>query len=73
VSVQQLTPEQQNRAMQIAAGLIEGFTWRDTPEGSRFWDIVYNRLLMLAGHDPTDSYHRRPSCQHCGGNPYGKD
>ncbi len=44
-----------DNARAMATELLSAFVWSDTPEGARYWDDVYVKLITLAGWDAETS------------------
>lgn len=46
-----LTPDQKKTCKRLANELTQGVNWRNTPQGQRYWEEVYNNLRALANYD----------------------
>ena len=47
-----LTFEERHAARETAKLLVDGFDWRNTPQGDLYWAAVHRALLELADGGP---------------------
>jgi hypothetical protein len=37
-----------NKVISVASGLVDGFLWKDTPQGFTYWNSVYIELELMS-------------------------